>query len=265
MVRADGVALTPVEFVHDDAIPNGALANIKASFSRGLPRFAAMPGLGHASGPVAIVGGGPSLLDTISELRNFDGPIISCGTVHDFLVRNSVTPDYHVDAEPDADGVMARWLRYPHRTVTYLLASQCPPAMFDLLKDRNVWLWHCALRNEGDTCFHGEPAIPGGCFNLARAWPLAAVMGHIDMHFFGFDCSFPQNCEGQHAYDYNWTLDEACSVQCGERNFLSATMWLAQLDVFMQIYRQARERFKITIHGDGLAAHVLDMVRRAAN
>lgn len=252
--------LVPVEFVADEVIPSGALANVEASLSRGLPRFHAMRGLGKAAGPVAIVGGGPSLGDC-SELRTFDGTIISCGTVHDHLQCNGVVPDYHVDSEPDADGVMTRWLQFPDPYTIYLIASQCPPATFDALRRHTIVLWHCAATNDPSDGpdFRGEPAIPGGCCNLLRAWPLAAVMGFKDIHFFGFDCSFPESCASQHAYAYDWTLDEVCTAISGGKRFYTTLIWLNQMDVFVKMYRQAQGKFAITVHGDGLVASAMSV------
>jgi hypothetical protein len=249
-----------VEFVHDDAIPAGVYASIEASFSRGLPRFHRMAELGADGGTVALVGGGPSLRAELDRLRSFTGTVISCGTVHDYLIENSVPPDFHVDGEPDADGVMPRWLKHARRGICYLIASQCPATTFDALAGCQIMLWHSALRNEGDgDTFHGEPAVPGGCANLLRAWPIAAIMGFKEMHFFGFDCSF--DTQSQHAYAYDWTLEEPCAATCKGDRFLTAPGWLAQLNAFLQMVRQAKGRFAITVHGHSLAAKAMEMMR----
>lgn len=252
--------MAPVIFVHDTDVSDRVLENIEASFSRGLPRFARMPGLGSATGPVAIVAGGPSLRGELDNLRNFPGPVISCGTSYDYLIDNGIAPEYHVDGEPDADGVMPCWLKRANQITKYLIASQCPQTTFDALRGHDIWLWHCALRNEGDDCFRGEPAVPGGCTNLMRAWPIAAIMGHTDIHFFGFDCSFPADCHSQHAYAYDWTLDEVCAATCGGERFLTAPMWLAQLEVFVQMVKQAKGKFQIAVHGHSLASRAMELI-----
>lgn len=248
----------PVELVLEKVIPNTGPKNVEASFARNLPRFHDMPGLGQATGPIAIVGGGPSLKRELSKLKAFPGPIMGCGTVHDYLITNGVTPKYHINGEPDADGVVLRWFQHPHPDVTYLLASFCPDDIFDALAGYDVRVWHMALPDgPRNPDFRGEPTIPGGSFIVGRAWPLAAVLGHTDFHFFGFDCSFEEGCESQHAYDYDWTKEEPVAVTNLGQRFVTTPGLMSQLDNFVQMRAAAQGRFKITIHGDGLAASIM--------
>lgn len=247
-----------VEIIIESPTSKNAIKNVEASFVRNLPRFHKMPALGSATGPCAIVGGGPSLKAELDNLRAFKGTIIGCGTVHDYLVSNRVIPDIHVNAEPDADGVMLRWFTQPRYETTYLLASHCPSDIFDALADHDVRLWHLAVPDGPDAPdFRGEPSIPGGHFILGRAWPLAAIMGFTDIHFFGFDCSFPEDCPSQHAYEYDWTCEEPVAVNCGEKRFISTPGLLGQLSVFMKMLAQSPKHFKVTIHGAALAASVV--------
>ncbi len=246
----------PVSIVVDSAIARTAKRNVAACFARKLPRFHDLP-LGTYSGPLAIVGGGPSLRGQLPALRSFPGHVMACGTTHDYLVEQGIRPTYHINGEPDEDGVMLRWLRRPRRGITYLLASHCPQAMFNILAGYDVRVWHLDVPPGPDRPdFRGEPAIPGGHFIIARAWPLAAVMGYRDFHFFGFDCSFPEDCEDQHAYDYGWTLEEPCGVTVGGRRYVSTAGLLAQLQCIGDMVRNA-PGLAVTVHGDGLAAAVL--------
>lgn len=256
-LAGNALEFVPVEIVVETVTSRDAKRNVETSFSRGLPRFHAMPGLGRAYGPVAIVGGGPSLARSLLELRSFAGPIISCGTVHDYLVEHFIVPQYHVDGEPDPDGVMVRWLQRPLAATTYLIASHCPASTFDALKDQTVRIWHLAVpEGENAPDFRGEPSIPGPHFIVGRAWPLAAVMGYRDIHFFGFDCSFPEDCEGQHAYDYDWTLEEPVGMTHGDKRFITTPGLMSQLQAFNEMRISGSDTFKITVHGDGMAATV---------
>lgn len=243
--------LCPVEIIIESATSANAQRNIEASFARNLPRFHQMPELGKSIGPVAIVGGGPSLKAELENLRNFPGDVIGCGTVHDYLVTNGIIPKYHVNGEPDADGVMLRWFQYPQVGTKYLLASHCPADIFDALSGYRIYVWHLAVPDPPD--FRGESSIPGPHFIIGRAWPLAAILGYKDIHFFGFDCSFPEDCEDQHAYSYHWTKEEPVVAIYRGRRFVTTPGLLSQLEAFSKM---RSSKFKVTVHGDSLAASI---------
>lgn len=258
----EAAALCPVEIIAETPTAKTAIKNVEASFARNLPRFHNMPQFGQATGPIAIVGGGPSLKAELDNLRAFPGPIMGCGTVHDYLIGNGIIPNYHVNAEPDADGVMLRWFTKPRYETTYLLASHCPGDIFDALAGYDVRLWHLAVPIDGDAPdFRGEPSVPGGHFIIGRAWPLAAIMGYKDLHFYGFDCSFPKDCTSQHAYDYEWTREEPVGVTCDGERFTSTLGLLSQLSVFMKMLATSPKQLKIKVHGDGLAGRITECQR----
>src|SRR5574342_325578 len=84
--------------------------------------------------PIAIVGGGPSLNNYVYELQNiyYNGNrryIIACGSVHDYLIRNEIYPDYTVICDPDE--VMLEYLQLKNIDGKYLVASQCHPKVFE--------------------------------------------------------------------------------------------------------------------------------------
>jgi hypothetical protein len=249
----------PVDIVVQSSIPVEMLiANIGASFKRNSPRFASLPDLGKGTGPCAIVAGGPSLNDELSKLYTFPGPIIACGTVHDHLVQNGITPDYAVFVDPDP--IIAKYLTCPNKNVCYLVASQCDEAVFAKLANYDIRMWHAYAANKDTwneiTDYHGEPTIPGGDNVVLRAWPIASVLGHRDIHFYGFDCSFPIDCKSQHAYDYDWVVEDPIGVthEATGKRYISAPGWLAQLNVFMKMLALGVGQFNITIHGDNLVA-----------
>lgn len=247
-----------VEIVVKSAIPPELLLeNVEASFNRNTPRFADMPKIGKDTRPIAIVGGGPSLRAELDNLNAFPGPVMGCGSVHDYLVGQGIYPDYHVVVDPCA--VVVNWLKRPSPNVIYLIASQCHPNLFAVLDGQNVKLWHAfVVRDDGSKFvdFHGEPTIPGGDFVIGRAWPLAAVLGHRDIHFYGFDCSFPIECSSQHAYDYEWDREEPCyaTVEHTKERFVTTPGWMAQLNTFMKMLAASAGQFTVTIHGDSLVS-----------
>ncbi len=235
--------------------PDVVVAQVEACFARNLPRFQDMPDLGKATGPVALVAGGPSLNGELENLADFPGAIIACGSVHDYLINNGIIPEYAVMLDPDK--VMADFVKHAHLDVCYIVASHSHPAMFDALEGMNVRIWHVLYSNLiANINLRGEPEIGGGDGAILRAWPLAAVMGFRDIHFYGFDLSFPSECESQHAYDYGLLKEEPVGViveHTGER-FITTPGWVNQLNEFSRMLAMTRGQFEITIHGDGLVA-----------
>lgn len=257
-----------VEVVVKSSIPKELVAaNVEAAFARDLPRFHLMDGLGKATGPVAIIGGGPSLKTQMGALRDFPGPKIGCGSVNDFLVYQHVEPEYHLLCDPDP--VMAKFVTWICTKTNYLVASQCHADVFDAIKNTvdsdqqraKVLLWHATVvdmeTNQSIADFRGEPTISGGDAAVLRAWPLAAVMGFRDFHFFGFDCSFPPDCESQHAYAYGHDREDPIGVtvdHTGER-FITTPGWIAQMNAFTRMLAMSHgQEFTVTIHGESLVA-----------
>jgi hypothetical protein len=249
-----------VEITVQSPIPQSLVTdNVAATFLRGGKRFHRMDVITNPRerGPVALVGGGPSLNDQMAELEGFDGTIIVCGSAGGCLLDADVIPDYWCVCDPDP--VMAKFVR-PHKGVTYLIASQCHPDVFAALEGCDVRIWHATVNlidtGKSIADFHDEPTVDGGNYVILRAWPMARIMGHTDFHFFGFDCSFPLGCESQHAYDYCHDKEDPIGAEVyatGER-FITTPGWVAQLDEFMRVLRCMRGTFSVTVHGKSLAA-----------
>ena len=136
--------------------------------------------------PIAIVGFGPSLMDTWEEIRKFQY-IVTCSGSHSYLLDRGITPTYHVEVDPRDHKV--KLLGKPHPDVEYLVASACHPKYFDHLDGYNVKLWHVFdASDEGiRTLPPGEWAVTGGCDVGLRAMTLAAFLGFRDLHIFGLD------------------------------------------------------------------------------
>ncbi len=152
---------------------------------------------------------------------------------------------------------MLRWVTEPRYETVYLVASHCPDDIFDALTGYDVRVWHLAVPIDEDTPdFMGEASVPGAHFTVGRAWPIAAIMGHCDLHFYGFDCSFPEDCTSHHAYGYEWTREEPVAVTYLGKRFVTTPGLLGQIDEFVKMRTMADGKFKIVVHGDSLAAAV---------
>lgn len=161
------------------------LANIASSLKRGYPEIKeAQPA---RFDPIVIVGSGPSVagqLETIRELRARGAAIVAVKDAHDWLIQNGVTPDYGFMVDPQAH----RWNCFIRKqsTVTYLISSQCHPAVFNHLADMNVVLWHC-YNGTGQRAIKGRMLIGGSTTSGLRSVMVFYVLGYRDFHLFGFD------------------------------------------------------------------------------
>lgn len=237
----------------------GLCSNVESCFARQLPKLADLPDFGKRTGPAAIVAGGPSLnseLENLIKFQNNGGTIFSCGSVHDYLIQNEIFPDFHVVYDPHL--TVLKYLSKPDPHIIYLVTSQAVPAIFEILINHNcrVYPWHAMALDGSDSIdFHGEPTIPGGDGTVLRAWPLAAVIGFREFHFFGFDCSFPLECTGRHAYHYDIPNGETVSVTTDTGKKYFSTVWmLNQLDYFVKSLLTTSNQCKVFIHGESLVA-----------
>ena len=245
-----------VEFTYHSTVPWSLfLDNIDASLKRDLPRLLDVVPMGSATEPAAIVGGGPSLKSQIEKLKKFEGVIYGAGTVHDYLIENGIVPTYHVVMDPDVETF--EFIKKPHPEVTYLLASQCHQKTFDALKGYKILLWHSfnTVNDEGKPIhdFNYERAIGGGDSVVLRAFPIAILLGHKKFSFFGFDCSFPLDCEDQHVYDYQHYREEPVSVEVDGRKYYTTPGLMIQLRSFIT-YITLSEGLEVSVNGDNLVA-----------
>lgn len=168
----------------DDAV----VANIKASVARGLPELQPSP-VPH-DGTFVIVGSGLSLADHLDELRaeqEKGRPIVAVKGAHEFLVERGITPDMAVmmDAQPKR----VQCVSNPRKGVVYMIASQCPPEVFDKLADFDVLLWHAY---GGKHCATAAPDafwLYGGTTTGLRSINIGMVLGFRRFVLYGFDSS----------------------------------------------------------------------------
>ena len=251
-----------------------SMDNVRANISLSLPWFHDVCLVREKSkapkGRIALVGGGPSLKDTVHELMDFT-TIMACGSSHDWLQEHSPrAPTFCVVCDPDP--VMANYLRRPDRRTTYLISSHANPIVYDALAGHEVVMWHCWPIGDGDEeakVFLNERtpgwvAIGGGCTVGLRAISMALMMGYSDLHFFGFDSCM--TTEDHHAYPFvdptKEFLGDVYDVRIGmgqvngpgAKVYRVAGYQLAQAEHYKQTLMAFGGAFKPTFHGPGLLA-----------
>lgn len=212
--------------------------------------------IGTKSGAVAIVGSGPSLKKNWHKLRNFKGDIIACNSAFGFLLDKGIVPQYMMCF--DADRLMLAFIK-PHKDVTYLLASRCPPEAFEMVKDCKIVCWHAGGDENLEELLvkHNkeEPMVLGGSAAVTRSLYIAISMGYGKVHMYGVDSSY----EGMNTHiSQSRTEERHLPVRVNDKVFITSP-WLAQQAEDFKILvplMQRINRTKIAVHGTGLIPYI---------
>lgn len=222
--------------------------------------------------PIAIVGGGPSLLEQLDELRKFKY-VMACGSVHDYLIEANIIPTWTVVCDPDP--IMINYLRKIQYGCKYLIASQCAPELFDYfdVEKGRIFVWNAAGDNFDAANFGSRERTiltGGGCTVGTRAMALAMQFGYWEHHLFGFDTCVKSESE-HHAYPFDnpevETLGELIDIQIDNLDgpsFKVAGYMLGQYYDFKNILAQNAAKLRVFIHGDGLLAHHMELAKQKA-
>jgi hypothetical protein len=237
------------------ALPNTdtetMLANVRINAARDIPWVTAQPTHG---GHAVLCGGGPSLADTLPEIRRRAASgqtIFALNGVAKWLLDKGVWPDYGVILDPRAENAdFVTW------QASWLLASQCHPTVFEATKNsRRTQVWHFATDGITD-CLPDRAAcdlVTGTATVGITAMSLAFMMGYRKFHLYGYDSSDRET--EAHAYTQNETDAELKRVEvwCAGRKFRCGVAMYAQAQAFEEWARLfADNGALITVHGDGL-------------
>lgn len=249
-------------------------ANITANIRRPLPQ--ARPYELQATG-VALVGGGPSLESTLSELREqvFAGvKVCAVNGAYQWLIDRNIKPSMQVvlDARP----FNARFVDPPVPGCRYLLASQCAPETFDACENRDTTIFHCIGSEDEDAIIKAHydghyHAVGGGTTVMLRAITLLRMLGFYRQDIYGMDSCWMDG--KHHAYGQPENdRDQAMSVwlvprdpKTGERRedlrrkFLCDPWMMKQHEEFCTMVKAMGSAFLLNVHGDGLIANTVRM------
>jgi hypothetical protein len=262
----EGVELAGVVNTPD----NQLLANIRASIRRGHPQIKPQPIQADA---VALVCGGPSINDTVDEIRDAvaaGAKIVTVNGAYQWCVERNLIPSMQIVM--DARATNARFLEPALPRCHYALASQCHPALWDAVEGRsNVWIYHVGASDEQSEAktlldayymkqWHG---IGGGTTVGTRAIALLRTLGYVRFDVFGMDCCWLDGAH--HAYAQPENANDkriATTIHPVGEPELARTFWCApwqmkQLDDLMLMLRYHGHQFVLNLHGDGMAAYAL--------
>lgn len=211
-------------------------AHAAINVARNVRRFATQP---TREGNVCIVGGGPSLADTIEELRwrqSIGQLVWATNATFSYLMERGIMPDAHVilDSRPEN----LAFLR-PTQGVTYYVNIRCHPSLFDALAGHDVVMYDFASAGTGTTVG-------------LKALYLAGFSGFRNFHLYGMDSSY----RGAENHAYPQPLNDGeniVEVTAEGKKFKCAAWMLTQAEEFQQIAASfAEQGCTITVAGDGL-------------
>lgn len=188
--------------------PEVMVAQAEANLARELPIFVQQE---KHKAKVCIVGGGPSLKETLPALRfqkDRGALVLALNGTHDWLIARGLVPDIHVmlDARPEN----VEFVRNPRDDVLYLMAAQCHPSVFDALQGRDVLVWVAdvpGMRELADRTEKPIGLIGSGSTVGLKSMALMYLWGFRTFCLFGMDSCYRGN--DHHAY--------AQSLNDGER------------------------------------------------
>lgn len=229
--------------VSDDAF----YGNIRSATARDLPWL--QPSDAH-EGHAVLVGGGPSLIDTLEDIRRrYENgqTIFALNNTASWLIERGILPHYHIllDARPS----VARFVQ--NEKIEYLVASQCHPDVFEAAK--NVTLWHPNVEGIREIIGDRPAALIGGGTTVGmQAMAIAYTMGFRTLHLHGYDSSYRGDAGHAYAQAEN-DADEIIKVHFGGQDFISTRWMVNQADEFKNVVVQlANLDCIVTVAGDGL-------------
>ncbi len=240
-----GISVIALPNLPDTIMREHVLSNVKRSLPE-VQRAEAHDG--HA----VLVGGGPSLASCRDEIawRASQGQTIFGlnGTTR-WLLQHGIAPDHGVILDPrEANGQFVVPM-----DGEWLIASQCHPAVFDMLAGQQVRVWHFASPDNIAALPPGSLTIGGGLTVGLSAMGLAFAMGYRQLHLYGYDSS---DAEGAaHAYEQaECDIEQRrLEVWCNGRSFWSGAAMYAQAEAFPRWAVTLIEAGAlITVHGEGL-------------
>jgi hypothetical protein len=269
---------------------DGLLENVTASIRRGHQQL--RPSQVPSYEEVALIGGGPSLADTLPELVELDragAKLVTVNGAYRWALEKHLKPTAQIvmDARPHN----ARFVTPFKPKCHYILASQCHPDTWDAVadypdsydprtgvQDGGVWIFHAVTGGDPsikavlDDYYRQQwIGIGGGTTVIMRAIGLMSVMWKVRrIHLFGVDSCY-MNGKG-HAYEQPENeRDRAMPFRVEPtghpelaRTFMAAPWMSKQSEDLCQLIRLHADNFRIHVHGDGMLAYMLKSAADAA-
>lgn len=188
--EAVGVDARNLRLLHVDPSAAGNefewVQNIRYAQSLGYPELVMAPDV--RDDVVVIVASGPSVQAFLDQLvADYDAgrQIWAVKGAHDWLIEHGIVPDVYTCLDPRD---RTENIRHHNGHTEYLLASRCPPVMFDYLSGRKITVWN-SFEEESETWpeFRGRMVVYGGTTTGLRTIQLAWARGFRKFKVYGMD------------------------------------------------------------------------------
>lgn len=230
----------------------GVFSNVRENLSRGYAKFAELKANGRT---VALCGSGPSLRDTLENIRAMKKRgafIIAMNGTAKFLYENGIKPDAMAMVDPRAeniDFVEKAW------APEAWMASQVNPDVIAKAEKvgMKVLLWHPGVPGIQNHIPSTGSLRMGGGFTIGLcAMSCAYVYGFREMHLFGYDSSHRENKGHAFKQERN-AKDETMKAVVDNQQFVCSPVMAAQASLFLEFTGHLlKDGCEIHVHGDGL-------------
>ncbi len=237
--------------------------HIRTNLKRGLPH--SPPAQPHDL-EICIVAGGASLSRQIGNIRKAKrrgASVMAVNGTHNFLIKQGIVPSALIVMDSREDDRNLEMVSRPHEDVTYFLASQCDPRLFDAVADHQCFIWHSAaslpwaeLFDEADV---EHPLMQGGTTVGMKALTFAMYLGFRKFHLYGFDSCIWKN-DRHHAYKQTLNdqdVDAAIPLFIGDREFKCSGWMVRQVEDFKEFCDAWGGKVFLRVHGDGAISEVI--------
>lgn len=161
-------------------------------------------------GPLAVVGGGHSVLHDLDTLRDWPGDIWACGSAYEFLRKNGIEATFFY-VDPAAN---ARLL--PNGAKKAIVGTCCDKSIFDVLAGSEVAVFDLICTPEKTN--HYVTTMTAAPF-------LALELGYKEITFFGADSCYEGGTT--HAYAHN-------PVENSLHVLIDGAVYWTDIEFFMQ-------------------------------
>ena len=237
--------------------------NLKYSLATSIPNIGILEGCEKGKSAV-IIGGGPSVDSHIAEIAAMDGVVICIERMAGWCQEHDITPDYVVCVDASDDVFEA--FKHIIPGARYLVASQCPPDVFDLLADADAHLFQTVQRGLdmaqiwADANREELTIVNAGGSVTLTCMSIAMLLGMRDLHVYGFDCHTTDGGYAKGITGVGVQKDTAV-VSVDDRVFKSTPAYLSFMQQFFHLEALGKRVDKldhIEVHGDSL----INAVRR---
>jgi len=142
-----------------------------------------------------LLGSGPTIKYFVEDIRakqKAGAYIAAVKGSHEYMLDNGITPDCAIAVDPQAK--IRKCFKTYNDKITYYIASQCHPGLFEFLKKRKLILWHLysdqLFKKLSEAGIKVE-MVGGGSTSGLRGLVLMYLAGFRKFHLYGFDSCLP--------------------------------------------------------------------------